>query len=131
MPNEERLEIGPDDLAEFANAPDPKYIPSLYLQIPGGVPQMGAHWADLLSPEFNGGVFTKTFIWGTYDGKVIFWEPMITRAYLLTHPDEVITLRQPQAYQVDGYYATEYVITHSDSPKEFTVSLNLEYREGE
>ena len=131
MPNEERLLIGPNDDAEFANAPDPKYIPELYLQIPGGVPQMGAHWADLLSPEFHGSVFTKTFIWGTYDGNVIFWEPMITRAYLLSHPDDVVSLRQPQAYQADGYYATEYVITHSESPNEFTVSLNLEYREGE
>jgi hypothetical protein len=57
---------------------------------------MGAHWADLLSPEFSGSPFTKTFILGTYDGKVIFWEPMITRAYLLTQPDEFVTVRQPR-----------------------------------
>jgi hypothetical protein len=131
IPNEDREAIGPNDLAQFANAPDLKYIPDNYLQIPGGVPQMGAHWADLLSPEFSGSPFTKTFIWGTYDGKVIFWEPMITRAYLLQHPDEFVPVRQPQAFQVDGYYATGYKINYSESPKEFTVSLDLEYHEGE
>jgi hypothetical protein len=131
IPNEEREAIGPNDLAQFANAPDLKYIPDHYFQIPGGVPQMGAHWADLLSPEFSGSPFTKTFILGTYDGKVIFWEPMITRAYLLTQPDEFVTVRQPQAFQTDGYYATGYNIVYSEKPKEFTVSLDLEYHEGE
>lgn len=132
IPNEERMAIGPNDLAQFANAPASQYIPDHYLQIPGGVPQMGAHWADLLSPEFNGGVFTKTYIWGTYDGKVTFWEAMITNDYLLSHPNDLITLRQPVAYQRDGYYATQYKVSYSDSPKGYTVALtNLVYHVGE
>jgi hypothetical protein len=132
IPNDQRLAIGPDDLAQFANAPASQYMPDHYLQIPGGVPQMGAHWADLLSDEFNGGVFTKTFIWGTYDGNVIFFEPMLTRDYLLSHPDDLVTLRQPQAYQRDGYYATQYKVSYSDSPKEYTVALlNLVHHDGE
>jgi len=132
IPNDQRLAIGPNDLTQFANAPASQYIPDHYLQIPGGVPQMGAHWADLLSPEFNGGVFTKTFILGTYDGNVIFFEPMITRDYLLSHPNDLVTLRQPQAYQRDGYYATQYKVSYSHSPKEYTVALlNLVHHEGE
>jgi len=132
IPNEERLAIGADDLTEFANAPAAQYVPDLYLQIPGGEPQMGAHWADLLSPEFSGGTFTKTFIWGSYDGKFIFWEPMITRAYLLTHPNSITDLRQPDAYQSDGYYATQYKVSYSVSPKEYSIALvNLVYHDGE
>ena len=135
IPNEERMAIEADDFTEFANAPSSQYVPDYYFQIPGGEPQMGAHWADLLSPELtpeDDGTFTKTFIWGSYDGKFIFWEPMITRAYLLSHPDEIIPLRQPDAYQQDGYYATHYKVSYSLSPKEYSISLqNLVYHDGE
>jgi hypothetical protein len=133
VPNEDRMAIGPNDFAQFANAPAAQYIPDHYLQTPGGEPQMGAHWVDLLSPEFSpGGSFTKTFIWGSYDGKFIFWEPMITREYLLSHPNDLIELRQPSAYQRAGYYATHYKVSYSSTPREFTVSLmNLIYHEGE
>lgn len=130
--NEDRLAIGPNDDVQFANAPAAQYLPSAYMQIPGGVPQMGAHWADLLSPEFYGNLFTKTFIWGSYDGKFIFWEPMITRAYLLSHPNEIIALRQPSAYKQDGYYASDYKISYSGSPGEYTIALvNLAFKPGE
>ncbi len=136
IPNDERLNIEADDLAEFANAPAQQYVPPLYLQIPGGEPQMGAHWIDLLAPEFNNGSFTKTFIWGSYDGSFIFWEPMVTRAYLLslkTNPGSgPVLLRQPSAYQQDGYYATHYEVSYSESPKEFSVTLlNLTFHAGE
>ncbi len=136
IPNEDRLKIEADDLAEFANAPGAQYIPSLYLQVPGGEPEMGAHWVDLLAPEFNGGTFTKTFIWGSYDGRFIFWEPMVTLDYLLylkSNPGSVpVPLRQPASYQQDGYYATHYDVSYSESPKEFSVTLlNLTYHAGE
>lgn len=130
--NEARMAIGPNDLAQFANAPDAKYVPSAYWQIPGGVPQMGAHWVDVTSPEFNGGIFTKTFIWGSYDGSFIFWEPMITRDYLLSHPDDVIPVRQPEAFEKDGWYATNYKISYTTNPNQYTVALtNLNYHQGE
>jgi len=114
-------------------APAPKYIPDLYMQTPGLVPQMGSHWVDVTSPEFQpGGTFTKTFIWGSYNGEFIFWEPMLTLDYLLSKPDDLIDLRQPDAYQRDGYYATQYCVTYSASPKQYTIALlNLVYRKGE
>jgi hypothetical protein len=132
IPNKDRMAIGPNDSMQFANAPATQYIPPVYMQIPGGVPQMGAHWADLLSPEFHGSLFTKTFIWGSYDGKFIFWEPMITRDFLLSHPNEMVPIRQPEAYQKDGYYATSYKISYSERPKEYTISLvDLVFRNGQ
>lgn len=133
IPNEARLAIGPNDLVQFANAPAPQYVPSNYMQIPGGVPQMGAHWADLESPEFQpGGTFTRTFIWGSYDGAFIFWEPMITMEYLLSHPNETIPVRQPQAYARDGWYAMNYNVSFSEKPDQYTVALtNLTYHQGE
>ncbi len=123
IPEEERLAIAPDDAAGFANMPAEMYRPPLYMQIPGGVPQMGAHWIDLLSPEIHGEVFTKTFIWGSFDGSFIFWEPMITLDYLLSQPDDLIPLRLPAAFERDGWYAHSYSVSYSENPGTYTVAL--------
>jgi len=131
IPNEQRLLIGPDDTIQFANAPLPQYVPSGYWQAPGGVPQMGSHWLDMQAPEFNGGSFTRTFIWGSYDGEFIFWEPMITTAYLMTQPDETIPVRQPEAYARDGWYANNYKVIYSTKPNEYNIILSdLQFHQG-
>jgi len=130
IPNDERLAIGPDD-TKFDNLPALEYVPQDYIRGPGGVPQMGVHWIDRLSPEFNGGIFTKTFIWGSYDGKFIFWEPMVTLDYLLSRPNDLVTLRQPSSYQINGYYATKFKVSYSVNPEEYTIALlDLVYHEG-
>ena len=132
IPEEDRLAIGPDDFAEFAAEPLPQYVPPAYLHTPGGVPQMGAHWVDLLAPEFTGGNFTRTFIWGSYDGEFIFWEPMITMDYLQLKSSEVIPVRQPEAYQKEVCYATDYKVEFSTKFKQFSIALiNLAYHPGE
>jgi hypothetical protein len=53
------------------------------------VPKMGLHWTDTNSPELppRNQPFTATFIIGSCDGKVIFDEPMITRAFILAQRD--------------------------------------------
>lgn len=113
-------------------APAAQYIPQAYVQTPGVEPQMGAHWIDVLSSEFQGGTFTNTLIIGTYDEQVIFWEPMVTLQYLMTKPNDVRAVRQPAAYQVSGYYPTNYSVTYLDSPGQFTISLdNLVYHTGQ
>jgi len=132
IPDEERMAIPPLAPPLFDEAPAPQYVPDFYMQTPGVVPQMGAHWVDVTSAEFNGGTFTRTFIWGSYDGEFIFWEPMVTRDYLLSRPDEIINISQPDAFQKDGYYPTNYCVTYSVSPKQYTIALlNLVYHEGQ
>jgi hypothetical protein len=121
--NVERMAIGPLAPPAFDPAPAAMYQPPLYFQTPGAVPGMGAHWIDVLAPEFNGGEFTNTFIWGSSNGKFVFWEPMVTLEYLQSHPDDIRPLRQPTAYEVPGWYAQDYVVTYSDHPGEFTIAL--------
>jgi hypothetical protein len=115
--------------------PDSKYIPENFVMGEGIVPQMGAHWIDFTAPElpWNGGVkFTQTFIWGSYKGEFIFWEPMVTLEYLLGKPNVTYPVKQPQAYQRDGWYATNYKIAWSDRPGEYTIALtDLEWKQGE
>ncbi|MEO6537315.1 MAG: hypothetical protein ABIT07_02620 [Ferruginibacter sp.] len=113
----------------FNLAPLAKYMPPAYIQTPGLVPNMGAHWVDVLSSEFQPqGSFTKTFIFGSYNGQVTFYEPMFTKNYLQFLSDGVSTtttpVRQPQAFQRAGYYPTSYSIGYDTNPKEFTLSLN-------
>ncbi|RYY10158.1 MAG: hypothetical protein EOO04_37320, partial [Chitinophagaceae bacterium] len=67
----------PLDSVKFKNSPAPEYLPANYFNAGGGVPKMGAHWVDPTSPEFSGKPFTQTFIYGSYNGKVNFYEPMI------------------------------------------------------
>lgn len=100
-----------------------EYIPAGYISTPGGVPNMGAHWIDPSSSEFNNQTFTKTFIYGFYDGRVIFMEPMITKAFLDMKMNTRDDIKLPDKYPDSGYYPTEYSIRYSDITREYTVSL--------
>lgn len=132
VPKEDVLSIEADDLAGFNNHPASIYQPPMYFAPPGGVPQMGAHWVDLLAPEFNGGTFTRTYIYGSFDGKFIFYEPMVTLGYLLSKPDETIPVRLPGAFQEDGYHPTAYRITYDSKTRSYTIAIiNLTEHEGE
>jgi len=85
---------------------------------------MGAHWIDPMSPEFNNQSFTRTFIYGFYDGKMIFVEPMVTVAYFETKPNEQNNIRLPAKYPGISYYPTLYSIKYDAANKEYTVSLD-------
>ncbi len=120
---EERMaiEFQPDDID-----PDGMYIPQDYFRLPGVVPQMGSHWADMYSPELPPTLdpFTHTFIIGSYNGVFTFWEPMVTREFLLTKPNVEKSIKQPLAWQQDGWYPTSYKINWSDRPGEYSISLS-------
>ncbi len=134
--------------AALANAlPDSDYVPAFNLQLgpPGSrpadvaVPLMGVHWVDSRSPELQALLgrpeayrpFTRTFLHGTWGGRVHFWEPMITRAHLLEKRrsadpavrDEVIPLPLPRKYQAPGHYPTAYRITWDARAREYRVAL--------
>jgi hypothetical protein len=131
-----------------ANYPEGQYRYPFYLDaataagIPAAaatVPMMGLHWLDVRSPELQkltgnpGGwaPFTKTFIYGTWDGQFIFDEPMITRAYILakktaTDPavvDEIIPVPTAQKYSPAGYYPSAYRITWDAQQKEYRIAV--------
>ena len=71
------------------------------------VPAMGKHWVDVTSPEFSGAPFTQTFIYGSYDGKVTFYEPMITEDFIRNNPSFERSIPQPAQYQQAGWCPTK------------------------
>jgi len=102
------------DSAKFKNWPAPEYFPATYFNAGGGVPKMGAHWVDLTSGEFNGQPFTQTFIYGGYDGKVTFYEPMITLEFLKNNSNYERAIPQPAKVQKAGWYPTKMKVLKHD-----------------
>ena len=112
------------DPALIVTPPDAQYIPEGYFTPGGLVPYMGEHWLDFNAAELNGGEFTKTFIYGSYDQEFIFYEPMITLAYLQQKEDIQLAIPQPEAFQRTGlYYPTTYSINYDEVKKEYLITL--------
>ena len=146
----ERDAIVPTD-SQFAakanNVPAKEFAPAFNAPLgpPGAppaavaVPMMGVHWVDLRSAELQQLLgkpeaykpFTSTFIHGSWNGRFIFWEPMITRAHLLEKKtttdaavrDQLIPLPLPDKYQQPGYYPQAYRITWDADAREYRVAL--------
>ena len=143
------LPSDPQYAAKAANYPAPEFRAPFYLDAAtaaGGappavvtVPQMGLHWLDVRSPELQGMAgnpagfkpFTKTFIYGSWDGAFIFDEPMITRAYIMSKKDatdpaernEIIPVSVPAKRALAGYYPSAYRIGYDADEKEYRIAL--------
>jgi hypothetical protein len=123
----EQMAIPPYNVAPLLFDTDPPagYMPGLYFHGPGGVPQMGAHWVDLLTPELYGQPFTHTLIYGTYNGKVTFHEPMVTLATISGGATIHKEIRQPLYFSpTNKYYPTRYSIWQDNSTNNHYLSLD-------
>jgi hypothetical protein len=138
----ERNSIVPSDpqfAAKANNIPTGAYVPPTYV-IPGpptappsaaAVPKMGVHWSSVLSPELQNlfgnpagyQPFTKTFIYGSWNGRYTFYEPMITLGYLQSNPDVTTSIPVPARYAQAGWFPTAYRVTYDAQTKEYLVAL--------
>jgi hypothetical protein len=113
-----------DDLKKCYVKPGDEYAPAGYILPPGtAVPRMGAHWIDPKAGEFNGQPFVKTFLYGNYDGRITFYEPMITKSFFETKTNLTEYIKLPQKYAKPGYYPTRYSVRYDAARKEYTVAL--------
>ena len=130
--NKERLEIGTGDQVVSAESPDPEFVPPMFMKLTAVETAVGVQWMDLMAPALNGGLYSKSFLWGSVNGKFVFWQTMVTRDFLLTRPDVITPIRQPAAFQRPGWYAKDYRVSYSADLGEYTIALmNLAYRQGE
>ncbi len=106
-----------------AVVPPADQIASGYVADPQGIPMMGTHYTDSKSAEFMGSAFTSTLVYGYYEGKMIFVEPMMTKAFIESNPNETKAIRVPARYPAAGRYATAYSVTHDVAAKEYRVTL--------
>jgi hypothetical protein len=119
----DRITATEEDMANLSKEPEPEYIPEGYVATPGGIPRMGAHWIDPTAPEFNGQPFEETFIYGFYDGEMVFFEPMVTIDFLKTKPELTKPLKLPESYPTEAYYPTSYSIRYDKKMEVYTVAL--------
>jgi hypothetical protein len=114
------------DCGHFKRASRPvprRYLPGGHIDVGAVVPRMGNHLLDSHSPELKDSLpFTRTFIYGAYEGELIFWEPMITLDVLREARDACLEIRQPDAFRHAGYYPTQYCV-RQDREGQRTVSL--------
>ncbi|GGC11146.1 hypothetical protein GCM10011352_42040 [Marinobacterium zhoushanense] len=114
-----------EDLARAHKQPETSHMPVDYV-LPEGteVPNMGAHAIDPGSDEFNGKPFTHTFIYGFYDGEIIFMEPMMTMTFLQSRPNISTPVKQPQAYVSHFAYPAFYGVYFDAGNKEYRITLD-------
>ena len=110
--------------ASAAKTPAAEFIPPGLLHGATDA-RMGTHWPDPSGPEFNGQLFTRSFIYGSYDGTFIFNEPMVTKAFLETKTaPSPLPIKLPAKYANPGYYPTNYSVGYDAATKEYRVSLS-------
>lgn len=140
--HEELAGIVPENPAyarEADNLPTGSFVPEHYVALapPGeapsaaAVPKMGVHWLDVRSPELQAMLgnpqghqpFTRTFIYGSWNGEFTFYEPMITLAHLMSRPNEVIPIPRPTEFAEAGHYPTSYRISFDEGTGEYRIAL--------
>ena len=96
------------------------YVPANHISGPG-VPMMGKHYIDATSGELNGHTFDQTFLYGAYDGKVVFYEPMITLDFLKNTEHFDRSIPQPTKFEKAGYYPTKMKVQKRNDQTEITL----------
>jgi hypothetical protein len=112
------------DREKARKQPPLEYVPDGYMYAPDSeIPRMGGHWANPESNEFRGQPFTRSFLYGNYDGQIIFMEPMITKAFLDARTSVTEIIKQPRRYATPGYYPSKYSVLYDPANKQYTVAL--------
>jgi hypothetical protein len=116
--------LGATDETKLNAAPPTGYLPANHAPA-GAVPQMGMHWVDLNSPELNPNnpaTFTQTFIYGSYNSKITFYEPMATLSFLNSTTNFERSIPQPSRFEKAGYYPTKMKILKRNGVTEITLT---------
>jgi hypothetical protein len=114
--------------AQDTAVPNPAFVPAGYVPTPDVFERMGVHWVDLGSPEFTPAGFSRTFIYGFWNGQMNFLEPMLTTAFVesvKTLPGQSVMVDIPQAAAVerDGVYPTRYGVRYDAAAQAYDIVL--------
>lgn len=127
------------------NLPPAALVPQFYstLTPPGvptpAVPKMGVHWIDVRSPEIQALLgnpdaakpFTTTFLFGSWDGRFVFAEPMVTRAFIMgrrtaatdAQRDSVMALPAGAKASPGGFMPGAYRVSWNAEANEYRIAL--------
>ncbi len=112
-----------DQFALARKAVPRNYVPPNFRDVGAAAPAMGNHLLDPTTPEFHGEPFTRTWIYGIYDGRVIFYEDMVALSFLMSKPNACVPIQSPEAVALTGYYPTRSCVRYTPGKDEYTVSI--------
>lgn len=132
-------QISEAERRSIAGGPEPtrlalQHTPPDHVTDGQSVPMMGVHWVDSTAPEFNDGPFERTFIYGSYEGDLIFLEPMITTAFMESlrgTPPAVVPVKRPARFPRPGLYPSSYTVRHDADADAYVIALSDLSREVE
>jgi len=101
----------------------PNYLAPDYVDVQAVVPAMGNHLIDTTGPEFQKQPFTRSWIYGVYEGNVIFYEAMVTRTYMVSKPNGCLPIKAAKAVAVAGFYPSQYCVRYNAATGEYSVSM--------
>lgn len=111
---------------ERARVPVPdRYMPPEYIEVGAAAGEEGNHLLLSTAPELADppAAFTQTFIFGSFDGHIVFYEPMIAAAVFTPDLDECHDIAQPSSWEVSGSYPTRYCMRYVPDEEAYVVSL--------
>jgi hypothetical protein len=119
-----------DDFAVAKQPVPPGLMHPDFADVDAVVPAMGNHLIDLTGPEFKGERFTRSWLYGIYGGRVIFYEEMVTLSHLLSRPSSCSPIKSPSAVAVAGFYPTQRCVRYEPGANAYAVSMEeFVYRE--
>jgi hypothetical protein len=128
IPEEERKAIRAEG-QEMEVLPATAFVPKDYIPTEGGAAQIGKHWIDTTGEELNGKPFKRAVAYGSYNGKLVSVESMINLAFLQSKKTTGWPVKDPEAVQAAGFYATSYSIGFDQSEQLYTMTLeSLKYK---
>lgn len=117
-----RMSIAPSGAAAQA-VPASDIVPAGFSTDGATVPMMGKHYISGAQPEFHGGTFTATPIYGYWNGHLAFVESMLTIGYLQTHPSLTSALAQPIRFEQSGRYPTQWAVNYVAAAHRYDITF--------
>jgi hypothetical protein len=84
---------------------------------------MGVHAINPQGPEFHNQPFTAAFLYGYYNKRLTFLEPMASLEYLKSKPSFSAPVPRPKAYSKQGAYPSKYSINYDAAHKMYEITL--------
>ncbi len=112
-----------DQFELASRKPPDEYMHSDFIDVGAAAPAMGNHLVDTTGVEFRGAPFTRAWVYGTYDAEVIFYEEMVSLAYLQSRPDACAPIKTPGGVAITGYYPTVSCVRFDPATEEYRVSI--------
>ena len=111
--------------ADPGQQPPAELLPAGYILPPGtAVPKMGVHAINTKAPEFQQQPFTATLIYGYYNKRQTFIEPMVALSFLQSKPAFSAPMERPASYSKAGSYPSSYSVSYHPDSKSYEIALN-------